>query len=112
MPILRKQPIRLRLKNKLHLLTLAAVLVIGLVGVAVATAQSSEPTLMRWVFANGGGTASAGGVTLDDTLGQAIAGVSVSEDGSGLTMSGYWPSVRAAPVPTGDQYVYLPFLLR
>ena len=86
-PSLGKLRANLGLKNR-RLVCLFLVLLIAVVGVAAAAAQSQGPAFIRWVMGSGGGSSTAQGVTLNDTLGQPIAGPSTSADGSISLRSG------------------------
>ena len=96
----------LRLKNR-QLVRLSLVVLIAVVGVAAAAAQSQGPAFIRWVMGSGGGSSTAQGITLNDTLGQPIAGPSTSADGSISLIAGYW--TRGAG---GAGRVYLPMVIR
>ena len=102
-----KWPASLKPKTKPRAGALLLVVLMGIIGVAAAAAQGSGPELIRSVIlANGGGSASAGGVTLNDTFGQPFAGPSASTDNSVSLMSGYWINTQTIV------YVYLPLVVR
>jgi hypothetical protein len=83
----------------------ALVLVLTLVGARWAGAETlAGEAIDWWVQAGGGGSASQGSISLDDTLGQPIIGDSSAV---GVTLgAGFWYGARA-------QYdIYLPMIRR
>ena len=106
--LLGKLRANLKLKNKRLVRLSLVVVLVAAVGVAAAAAQSQGPAFIRWVMGSGGGPSTAQGVTLNDTLGQPIAGPSTSADGSISLMAGYWTAGGAS----GAGQVYLPIVIR
>lgn len=79
--------------NALKQLSLiAAVLALG--GAGLVLAEGGGPAVEWWVIAGGGGPASGTGVTLNDTVGQPVTGIS-SAEGASLA-AGYWVVCTAA----------------
>jgi len=101
-----KLPPGLRRKNRRRAGLILAVLIIAVIGAAAAAAQGSAPTFIRWVMASGGGSSSAEGVVINDTLGQPFAGPALSADNSVSLMSGYWTAGGG-----GAGRVYLPCIM-
>jgi hypothetical protein len=74
------------------LIGLLAVLVV----VGAASANGSGPSVDWWVISGGGAPSSGGNVTLNDTLGQPVAG---DASGGSVTLhAGYWPCNLPAAV--------------
>lgn len=80
------------MNNRLFFL-LALVGVLLLSTVALAAGQTAIP----WdVISGGGGTVSAGNITISDTIGQPIIGL--AQAGDVIVESGFWPGFQ--PIPT------------
>jgi hypothetical protein len=93
-----------------RIVLLVGLLVVGLLGVSVALAQSGGTFTLAWFTADGGGGASTGGAyAVSGALGQPDAG---AMGGGGFTLAGgFWQGVGdGAPVPPGA--IYLPVVLR
>ncbi len=75
-----------RLRRLLALGLLAALLVVA--AQALASPLANGPAIDWWVVAGGGGHAAGGNITIDDTLGQPIAGPSAG--GTVSLGAGYW----------------------
>lgn len=75
-------------KRTMIFASLALLLALFTVGGVLAASNAS--VMERWVLASGGSTASAGNISLSDTLGQPVTGVS----GGGVVdmQAGYWNS--------------------
>lgn len=88
---------------------LLGVLVVSLLGVGAALAQSGGGfTLASFTADGGGGTSSGGAYALFGTLGQPDAGE--MSGGAYTVAGGFWPGVTGgAPVPPGA--IYLPVVL-
>jgi hypothetical protein len=71
----------------------------------VAATTLTTLTLPRHVISGGGGHVVSGATTLDASIGQAVAGVSLS--GAAELCAGFWCGAGAVRRP-----VYLPLLLR
>jgi hypothetical protein len=69
-------------------LVLAAVLAAALLGTAAVFASGSGPAIDWWVMGGGGGATGNGSVSINNILGQPLAGVSSS--GSLSMCVGYW----------------------
>jgi hypothetical protein len=89
--------------NMRRAIILAVALVIGLALVTGALAQGGA-SITWWVLGSGGGSASRGGVVVNDTLGQPVAGPA-SYDITSLG-AGYWYGI---PV---EYRILLPLVLR
>lgn len=89
--------------NKRSFLILLVGLLVVLVAVSIAGAQTSASFDLSWyVMAGGGSPADSAPYAMNGTLGQGIVGIS---DGTGLQMSsGYWYVSR--------HRVYLPLVFR
>jgi hypothetical protein len=85
-----------------------AVLLIVLSLATAALAQSSGLQIDWRVMGTGGGSSSAGVVTINDTVGQPIVGSSASSDGQVVLGAGYWPSLSGAAITRNK--VYLPLV--
>ena len=75
-------------KKSHRALMLALLLALSIAALGAAFASANGTTIDWWALSGGGGRASGGGVTLDSTLGQPIAGVS-NNTGTWLG-AGYW----------------------
>jgi hypothetical protein len=85
-------------------------IVIALLIVSIAVAQTGSGYDLTWnTIDGGGGTSTGGGYTLAGTFGQADAGV---QSGSGYTMTGgFWIGIDTAG-PESNHQLYLPLILR
>ncbi len=91
-------------------LILLAILLLSLAVATAALAQSGGGRIGWQVLGSGGGQASAGAVTVYDTIGQPIAGASASGDGQVKLGAGYWYGLS---VMDGTRWhLYLPSLRR
>jgi len=90
--------------NKRNVASLALAILCGLALLAHGALAQGTPAVEWWVFAGGGGPASASGVALNDTLGQPIVGP--AGNGSLSLEAGYWYGAAA------EYKVYLPLVLR
>jgi hypothetical protein len=89
-------------KRWIVLLVLAAMLVLGVVGSAMAS-PSGDEEISWWTVDGGGETSTGGGYALSGTIGQPDAG---EISGGDYTLSGgFW--VRMAM-----RYIFLPLVLR
>ncbi len=81
--------------KKTILLSLVLVLLAGTAALGYAGSTSID-----WdVIAGGGGSASSGHVTIEDTIGQPVVGA--ARAGNVAIDSGFWPGLQAAtPTPT------------
>ena len=88
-------------------LALFSPIVLAVLIVSIAVAQSGGGYDLTWsTLDGGGGSSSGGGYTLDGTLGQPDAG---TLSGGGYTLGGgFWTSPAASP----QFEVYLPVVLR
>ena len=77
--------------NKQPALPISVVMAVSLIAMSVALAQGT-PAVNRRVIGGGGASSSGGNVTLNDTLGQPIAGPSSS--GNVWLAAGYWGGAR------------------
>ena len=88
-------------------LTLLAILLLSLVLATAVLAQSSGVRIDWQVMGTGGGSGSAGAVTVNDTLGQPVAGTSASSDSRVVLSAGYW-----AGRPAVVNKIHLPLIRR
>ncbi len=89
------------------MLSLVLALVVGLLAVNVALAQSGGGyDLIRWTVDGGGGAVNGGGYTLSGTAGQPEPGAALTGGGYVLT-GGFWPGASS-----GEHKIYLPLVLR
>ena len=84
----------------------ALVLLLVALGTAAWVSGAASIRLSRHAFSSGGAPVSSGQVSLRGTLGQAIAGVSSSSDGSVRMEAGYWSSGGA-----GERTIYIPLVM-
>lgn len=85
------------------ILSLALILVVGLLSGTVLAQAISDPALTRFVIASGGESSRSANVTLQGTVGQAISG---SAAGGPFTLeSGYWSAEES-------QALFLPLVLK
>jgi hypothetical protein len=84
-------------------------IVLALLVVSIAVAQTGGGYDVSWhTIDGGGGTATGGGYMLAGTLGQPDAG---AQSGGGYTLNGgFWASA-ATPI-SGHHYLYLPIVLK
>jgi hypothetical protein len=76
---------------------------------ASAALANGSPSINWWVIGGGGGSGTAGGTSLDGTIGQWVVGSGTS--GTTQLGSGFWGGGSAAGAP--DKYlILLPILLR
>jgi hypothetical protein len=96
-------------RKRIMLLSVLAALLFGWLFTAASPvsqvlADVTSDAIDWWVIASGGGKASGGGFTIQDTLGQPIAGD--SSNGGLILQAGYWGGV--AP----EYPLYMPLLRR
>ena len=84
-------------------------LIASLLLAGIAVAAPSGHSVDWWVMGGGGGSGSAGNISLNGTVGQAVVGV----DGSGdyVVCAGFWYGLGPCGEPPGFS-VYLPTVLR
>jgi hypothetical protein len=93
--------------TKIRKLMIFGVLVVSLLLVSNVLAQA--PRIDWWVISGGGGSGTAGGISLDGTIGQwAVGGGTSSTTQVG---SGFWGGGSAAG-PVDEGQIFLPFILR
>ena len=97
------------MKKHTIVLSLAAGLLIGLLAVTIALAQTNAYTLDWWTVDGGGGTISGGGYTLAGTAGQPESGAALNGGGYTLT-SGFWANDETTANSLNK--IYLPLVLR
>ncbi len=105
--------------NKQNLLSIALVLLAGLLLASAALAQTGgDPSTLlgtgydlTWHTVDGGGGRLTGGnYTLVGTAGQPEPGPALT-GGDYTLYNGFWPGAGAAPSPA-KKYIYLPLVLR
>ena len=87
-------------------------MILGVLAVSlllVSTALAQAPRIDWWVISGGGGSGTAGGISLDGTIGQWAVGSGTS--GTTHVGSGFWGGGSAAGPVDGGQ-IFLPFILR
>ena len=95
------------MKSKRKFIFLAAVGFLLLVAVGTALALGTA-SVDWWVFGGGGGSSTGGGdISINDTIGQPVIGLS-SGDGVSL-QAGYWVSGSGSEP---EYLVYLPLVMR
>ena len=92
-------------KQGITLMILGILVCLGIVGGALA---ASNPAIGWQVISGGGASASGGVITINNTLGQPVIGVS-SEDNISLG-SGYWYGLSGSI--DGMNHTYFPVILR
>jgi hypothetical protein len=98
------------MKRKLTLGLLLILIVVAALAAVSGNASialaKADTTIDKWVVASGGGLATGGNITINDTLGQPIIGPSDSSS-SGLR-AGYWYLVFRST--SGTIIYYLPII--
>jgi hypothetical protein len=90
------------MNSKKLILSLVLVLFLVAAGVALANGVVELP---RWVMSGAASDSAAGDVTLSATLGQPVVGT--VSGGDVALGQGFWPGV-----PTDEQSIYLPIVLK